>query len=190
MDERDKKIAQLEAENARLRADNSELKALVSSQAELLKLIPILQARIVELERRLGLNSKTSSKPPSSDGLKKQARTVSMKKQGKKSSGGQQGHEGNTLKQSTTPDQIEEYQPETCQACGTDLKQEPTQSTAERQVIDMVEPQIKITAHRVLSKVCPNCQKLNQGQYPEGINSPAQYGENVKAYALYLAVVA
>ncbi len=54
MDERDKKIAALEKENAEFRQENAELKA-----------------RIGELERRLGLNSGNSSKPPSSDGLRK-----------------------------------------------------------------------------------------------------------------------
>ncbi|MER5917289.1 DUF6444 domain-containing protein, partial [Streptomyces sp. NPDC001982] len=42
-------IAELRAENAQLRAENAELK------------------------RRLGMNSKNSSKPPSSDGLAKPA---------------------------------------------------------------------------------------------------------------------
>jgi transposase len=34
-------------------------------------------ARVAELERRLGLNSSNSGKPPSSDGLKKPPRTKS-----------------------------------------------------------------------------------------------------------------
>ena len=33
-----------------------------------------LRERIAELERRLGLNSDNSSKPPSSDGLKKKSK--------------------------------------------------------------------------------------------------------------------
>jgi transposase len=36
-----------------------------------------MQARIAELERRLGLNSGNSGKPPSSDGLKKPVRVSS-----------------------------------------------------------------------------------------------------------------
>jgi len=38
-----------------------------------------LHQRIAELERRLGLNSQTSSKPPSTDGLKKPLRTQSLR---------------------------------------------------------------------------------------------------------------
>ena len=54
-----------------------------------------LRERIAELERRLGLNSDNSSKPPSSDGLrKKQKRTQSLRSKSKRSSGGQKGHDG------------------------------------------------------------------------------------------------
>jgi transposase len=45
-----------------------ELIALVAAQAAE---IAALKARIAELERRLGLNSSNSGKPPSSDGLNK-----------------------------------------------------------------------------------------------------------------------
>ena len=38
-----------------------------------------LKARIAELERQLGLNSSNSGKPPSSDGLKKPARVMSLR---------------------------------------------------------------------------------------------------------------
>jgi hypothetical protein len=42
------------------------------SKDELIALLLAQEARIAELERRLGLNSSNSGKPPSSDGLKKQ----------------------------------------------------------------------------------------------------------------------
>lgn len=79
MDEKDKRIAELE------------------------KLLSQALSRIEELERRLGLNSQTSSKPPSSDGLQKPSprslRTTT------KSFGGQKGHKGKTLNRVERPDQ-------------------------------------------------------------------------------------
>ena len=59
-----------------------------------------LRERIAELERRMGLNSENSSKPPSLDGLKKKThRTKSLRGQSKRKTGGQKGHQGYTLEQ-------------------------------------------------------------------------------------------
>jgi Family of unknown function (DUF6444) len=57
-----------------------------------------LKARIAELEKRLGLDSSNSSKPPSSDGLRKKPFTQSLRVKGKNPSGGQKGHKGVTLR--------------------------------------------------------------------------------------------
>jgi transposase len=63
-----------------------------------------LEARIAELEKRLGKNSTNSSKPPSSDGLKR-TKSQRPKNSGRKP-GGQPGHPGQTLRQSQAPDII------------------------------------------------------------------------------------
>ena len=60
-----------------------------------------LKARIAELERRLGLNSSNSGKPPSSDGLRKPVRVKSLREGLGKPRGGQKGHPGETLRQVT-----------------------------------------------------------------------------------------
>jgi transposase len=69
-------------ENETLRADNAAL-----------------LGKIAELQRQLELNSSNSSKPPSSDGLKKKPRVPgSLRGRSGKSSGGQKGHKGETLR--------------------------------------------------------------------------------------------
>src|SRR5438128_1860427 len=80
-----------------------------------------LKERIVELERRLGLNSSNSSKPPSSDGLRRPP--SSLRPKGKNPSGGQRGHKGHTLIQVPNPDEIIHHRVENCEVCQSSLKE-------------------------------------------------------------------
>src|ERR1039458_2146239 len=80
-----------------------------------------LRARIAELERRLGLDSSNSGKPPSSDGLKKPPRVRSLRERSGKKTGGQKGHPGGTLRRSASPDTTIDHYPQTCTTCGAHL---------------------------------------------------------------------
>ena len=71
--------------------------------------LAVLRARIAELERRLGLDSSNSGKPPSSDGLAKPPRTRSLRERSGRKSGGQKGHPGATLLPSQTPDVVVDH---------------------------------------------------------------------------------
>ena len=89
--------------DSRPEPSREELIALVATQAAE---IASLRARIAELERRLGLDSTNSSKPPSSDGLKKPPRVKSLREPSRRPSGGQKGHPGKTLRQVELPDAV------------------------------------------------------------------------------------
>src|SRR5450830_1720333 len=73
--------------------------------ADLMAQMAVMQERINQLEGRLALNSKNSSKPPSSDGLNKPV-PKSLRVAGERPTGGQTGHAGHTLRQATEPNTI------------------------------------------------------------------------------------
>ena len=111
-----------------------------------------LKARIAELERQLGLNSSNSSKPPSSDGLKKKpARTSSLRERSGKKPGAQPGHKGETLLQVANPDRIVDHRPEICSGCGAALGPATARDWVARQVFDLPEPKpLIVTEHRAI----------------------------------------
>jgi transposase len=146
-----------------------------------------LRARIAELERRLGLDSQTSSKPPSSDGLKKAPRTKSLRTPSGKKSGGQKGHLGYSLEAVSNPDQIVTHEPSlSCRECGCDLSTEKVVGVIKRQVFDIPEPKIEVTEHQALVKECPQCHQKSCGSFPDSVKAPVQYGERIKALSVYL----
>ena len=64
-----------------------------------------LTGKVSELEGRLALNSRNSSKPPSAEGYGK-PKLKSLRRPGKNPRGGQQGHERHTLKKAESPDTV------------------------------------------------------------------------------------
>lgn len=84
--------------------------ALLSKEA-LIALLLAPEARLAELERRLGLNGSNSGKPPSSDGLEKLPRVRSLRVRTERKSGVQEGHPGKTLELSATPDVVVSHYP-------------------------------------------------------------------------------
>ena len=72
--------------------------AQLGQMQEMMKRIDAMQKLIDQLQGRLALNSKNSSKPPSSDGLNKPA-PKSLRLGSQRPTGGQKGHPGSTLRQ-------------------------------------------------------------------------------------------
>ena len=162
----------------------SEVEELVAS---LLRRIEALEAENAELRRRLDLDSTNSSKPPSSDGLKKKPRVLkSLRTRTGKRSGGQRGHRGDTLRQVAEPDAIVEHAAEACEHCQARLLADSKVGEEKRQVFDLPEKPLIVTEHRAAVHDCPACGRRTRADFPEGVVSPAQYGERVKAAAVYL----
>lgn len=140
-----------------------------------------LSERVSELESRINKNSGNSSKPPSSDGLKK---PKNMRQKSGKPTGGQPGHEGRTLNKVENPDEVVDIEPDKCE-CGCNLSDiEGTCQT--RQVIEIPVIKTKVTEYRVFKKVCPACKREHTAEFPETVTQPVQYGENLQALMAYL----
>src|SRR3982751_2424182 len=103
------------------------------SREELIALVAALRTQIAELERGLGLNSRNRGKPPSSDGLKKPSRVSSLREPSGKTTGGQPGHPGKTLRRSETPDATINHYPAACAGCGEALTEAMAIGHAARQ---------------------------------------------------------
>ncbi len=146
-----------------------------------------MRARLSELERRLGLDSSNSGKPPSSDGLKKPPRVRSLQVRGKRKSGGQKGHPGKTLERSATPDVVVDHYPSACTDCSAPLTASMASGHAARQVFDLPEPQpLRVTEHRAHACCCATCGTETRASFPEGVTAPVQYGPRLAAVVLYL----
>jgi transposase len=164
-------------ETATLRAEITALRELITG----------LQTHIAELERRLGLNSSNSGKPPSSDGLKKPARVRNLREPSGKTAGGQKGHPGKTLLQVEAPDVVVDHYPEACVGCGAALTAVMATSHGARQVFDLPEPQpLFVTEHRAHVCSCARCGTSTQAAFPEGVAAPVQYGTRIGAFVVYL----
>ena len=149
-------------------------------------LILMLFARIEELERRLGLDSSNSSKPPGNDGFRKKPHPKSLRQKTGKTSGGQEGHEGKNLRQVVNPDKVIDHCPSSC-SCGEALGIAQSTGYKKRQVFDIPKPQpALVTEHRAHSCRCARCGKKTESAFPEDVTAPAQYGANTSALVVYL----
>lgn len=144
------------------------------------------QAAIIQkLQDELARNSRNSSKPPSSDGLKK-PKTRSLRPKGQRSVGGQLGHKGNTLKMVDEPDYIEPHPVSICPHCQTELSATKPVGHEKRQVFDVPPLRLVVTEHQAEVKRCPGCGQQVKGTFPAYISQPTQYGPRLKAQASYL----
>jgi transposase len=165
-------IAELRAANASLVAANATL-----------------QARVAELERRLGQDSSNSSKPPSTDGLRKPARAqrrAAERAEGRRP-GKQPGAPGAHLAQVAIPDEVVEHVPDRCGGCGGDLAGAAVVGVEARQVFDLPPLRLAVAEHRVQRRRCA-CGSTTAAAFPAHARAAACYGPGVRALVAYLCV--
>jgi transposase len=163
------------------------LQVIAAQQAQIAALtaqVVTLTARVKELEDRLATDSHNRSKPPSSDGFRKQTR--SLRQPRGKRPGGQVGHIGTTLVLSETPDRLIPHRPAQCAACGQGLEATPAASFERRQVVEWPVIRREVVEHQAESLVCPQCGAVTTGSFPVGVEQPVQYGPRLQALGVYL----
>ena len=136
------------------------------------------------LINKLGINSSNSSKPPSQDPNRDKKKRKSRKDKGiKRKPGAQVGHKGSTLLKSDSPTEIEEIQidrrtipPGNYKVVGFDS----------RQVFDV---NISLSIKEYRAEILENENgKQFVATFPEGITKAVQYGNEVRAQAVYMSI--
>lgn len=156
-------------------------RSLQEQQAQLLE----LRARVKELEAQVALNSRNSSKPPSSDSVTRPPR--SLRQRSGRKSGGQPGHPGKTLSLVAEPDHTAVHDPTHCAACGTGLTEVAGELDPERrQVFDLPPLKLAVTEHRVRRKACAACGQENRGVFPVEVPGGTSYGAGIQGLLTYL----
>lgn len=188
--------AQIAAIGRRLAELEDEIEQRDLRIAELEAAVAERDVTIADLQRRLSLNSRNSSKPPSSDGLSKPAADEknnkrSLRRRSGRKQGGQEGHEGAHLQPVDVPDDRVWHEPECCEGCGGDLEGAERVEDGEetRQVFDLPEEiALLVIEHVAVRRCCGGCGTVSAGSFPHGVLAPVQYGAGVHALGVYLHV--
>src|SRR6056297_2811332 len=137
---------------------------------------------LVELARRLGMDSSNSSMPPASDRPGSETVSESGKAaKSKRASGCQKGHPRHerTLVPTDECDEVITVRPTVCDGCGTSLEDVPDDPSPHRsQVFDLPEMKPVVIEYQQHRLQCPCCQQVTMGKRPSGV-PPGQFGPGV-----------
>ncbi len=173
MDAKDRKIERLER--------------LVAEQAAT---IEKLMRRVDELERKLAKarkDSSNSSKPPSSDIVKKPKGKGGGRRKGKRKQGGQKGHPKHE-RPPFLPDELDgtwDYTLSVCPDCGEKLDPSDKAPKVVQQV-EIIEKPIRIDEHRGLAYWCSACQKIHYAPFPPEVDKGQLLGPQLTILVAYM----
>lgn len=146
-----------------------------------------LRTRVEELERRLGMNSQNSSKPPSSDGP--DAERPKRRDGAKRKPGAQPGHEGHhrELLPVEEVDKVVPVKPSACDHCGRRLEGKDPQPER-HQAWEIPEIQPYVEEFQLHGLWCPDCGAFTRASLPQGVPAGA-FGPRLQATIVLLSGV-
>jgi transposase len=168
-DRRDDRIAELERENA-------ELRALVSS---LQTALAAAEQRIRDLEAQLARYSGNSSRPPSSD--PPNAPPPARRKPTGRKRGGQPGHAKHT-RVLVPPEKVTRthvLRPHACRRCGEALSGDDP-APYRHQVVDVPKVVASVEEYQLHTLVCDGCRTSTRAGLPVGVPT-GQFGPRLQA---------
>ncbi len=168
-------------------SDTDDLRGLI---AELRGLVVELRettrrqaARIEELESRLKRDSRTSSRPPSSDAPWSKRRR-GRKPPSEKKQGAQPGHAGTTreLVDEDQVDDVQDHRPSECHVCGHDEFEVLDRPAHRHQVWEIPAVLVRVTEHRLHRARCRGCGEVVPAPLPDGVTK-SNFGPRLTALA-------
>jgi transposase len=142
---------------------------------ELLKRIAELEARLRDLETKLGRNASNSSMPPSAN--PPEAPPPVRKKPTGRKPGGQPGHTAH-LRTRLPVERLTEptvhYWPTICETCHDDLSATPGPDDPEslwHQIVELPEFPARVTEHQAHGRTCANCGQVTWAEIPADIRA-------------------
>jgi len=165
MDEKEKRIKELEEENKRLKKENEKIK----HEFEVTK---------KEFEQFKAKHTQTVSE------LRKALKIKADKIENPKPAGAKEGHKAYTRHIPARIDCIKEHKLSRCPECNTKLG--ATQEIRSRYVTDVkLVSRVKNTQHNIHRKYCPTCKKIVEPDVPN-VLPHARFGLNLMLLVMYL----
>src|SRR3989338_2351083 len=166
MDEKDRRIEELQEENARLRKENEKIskeKQKIEKEFKEFK----AKHKITVDNLRKAMNIKPSSKKET------------------KPLGAPKGHEPYTRHIPERIDHIKPHIPKKCPDCGAKLKGKPKKKRSRHITEIKLTSRAETTRHDIYTKYCPQCKKYIEGKVTEALPR-ANLGLNLMLLIMYL----
>lgn len=129
------------------------------------------EARIKQLELQLGLTSKNSHKPPSSDPPSTKPTTPSHPRKPRRKRGGQPGHKGHSRKLLPVSEVSHTVilKPSACRHCGYSFEGLQHPNPERHQVVELPVVKPFVTEYQRHHLDCPSCHKRTEEPLPAGV---------------------